>query len=158
MASQIGSVSVIALFLIVFVFWGSLLFDYGYKTEIPFIGIMLILAILWSGLDWNDNHHLRELSCSSSEQSVSFKDLETSFKDWINYRDEEIKKFNKHGKAYPVYIVSAQGGGITTAYHAALTLSRLQDSSPDFANHVFAISGVSGGSFGTAVFSSLEDV
>ncbi|MHC5719087.1 MAG: hypothetical protein ACYTX0_45245, partial [Nostoc sp.] len=39
--------------------------------------------------------------------------------------------------------------------HAALTLSRLQDSFPAFASHVFAISGVSGGSLGTAVFSSL---
>ena len=176
LASQIGSVSVIALFLTVFVFWGSLLFDYGYETGIPFIIIMLILAIVFSGLDWNDNHHLRELSSSeqtskqlvkTSEQPVenSFTDLKTSFKNWINSPSRKdgiakINEFNKNEqnkdkKYYPIYIVSAQGGGITTGYHAALTLSRLQDSSPDFANHVFAISGVSGGSFGTAVFSSL---
>ena len=183
LASQIGSVSVIALFLTVFVFWGSLLFDYGYETGIPFIIIMLILAIVFSGLDWNDNHHLRELSSSSSEQPAPVKNeqtvpvensLEGSFNSWINSTSRQqdinkIKEFNdntqnkgknaqnkgKKEKYYPIYIVSAQGGGITTAYHAALTLSRLQDSFPDFASHIFAISGVSGGSFGTAVFSSL---
>lgn len=163
------ALSVIALFLTVFVFWGSLLFDYGYETGIPFIAIMLILAIVFSGLDWNDNHHLRELSSSeqTSKQPVenSFTDLKTSFEDWINSPSRKagiakINEFNKNKqnkdkKYYPIYIVSAQGGGITTAYHAALTLSRLQDSFPDFASHVFAISGVSGGSFGTAVFSSL---
>jgi hypothetical protein len=186
LASQIGSVSVIALFLTVFVFWGSLLFDYGYETGIPFIIIMLILAIVFSGLDWNDNHHLRELSSSeqtskqlvktskqlvkTSEQPVenSFTDLKTSFENWISSPSRKngiakINEFNKNEqnkdkKYYPIYIVSAQGGGITTGYHAALTLSRLQDSSPDFANHVFAISGVSGGSFGTAVFSILNTV
>lgn len=154
LASKIGSVSVIALFLMVCVFWGSLLFDYGKTTGIPFIVILLIFAIVFSGLDWNDNHHLRELS--SSKQSV-VKDLKTSFNDWINFpsRKAEIEKFNNNRKAYPIYIVSAQGGGIYAAYHAALTLSRLQDSFPAFASHVFAISGVSGGSLGTAVFSSL---
>ncbi|MBD2341639.1 hypothetical protein H6G64_32375 [Calothrix sp. FACHB-156] len=157
LASKIGSVNIIALFLMVCVFWGSLLFNYGNTTGIPFIAILLIFAIGFSGLNWNDNHHLRELSSSKQLVENSLKDLKTSFNDWINSpsRKAEIKKFNDTGKPYPIYIVSAQGGGIFAAYHAALTLSRLQDSFPAFTSHVFAISGVSGGSLGTAVFSSL---
>ena len=137
-------------------FWGSLLYKYGHTTGIPLVIILIILAIAFSGLDWNDNHRLRE---SSSSQSVenSFKDLKTSFNEWIDSpsRKAEIKEFNDTGKPYPIYIASAQGGGIFAAYHAALTLARLQDSFPVFASHVFAISGVSGGSLGTTVFSSL---
>jgi hypothetical protein len=59
-------------------------------------------------------------------------------------------------------LVAAEGGGLRAAYWAAAVLSRLQDRIPaskqahgSFASHIFAISGVSGGSLGAAVFASL---
>ncbi len=53
-------------------------------------------------------------------------------------------------------IVSAEGGGIYAAYHAAYVLAKLQDASNGaFCRHVFAISGVSGGSVGAGVFAAL---
>lgn len=72
----------------------------------------------------------------------------------------------------PVYLVATEGGGIRAAYWTALVLSFLQDQSkenakdwqlahpgqeapPDFASHLFAVSGVSGGSLGAAVFDAL---
>lgn len=58
---------------------------------------------------------------------------------------------------FPVFIVAAQGGGYYAAYHSALTLARLQDLCPDFRNQVFAMSGVSGGSLGAAVFAAISD-
>jgi hypothetical protein len=48
--------------------------------------------------------------------------------------------------------VAAQGGGIYAAIHTASILGGLQEQCPDFARHLFAISGVSGGSLGAAVF------
>src|SRR6185369_590226 len=47
--------------------------------------------------------------------------------------------------------------GLRTAYFTSLVLSAAQDRNPQFAHHVFAISGVSGGSVGATVFSSLID-
>lgn len=72
----------------------------------------------------------------------------------------------------PVFIVATEGGGIRAAYWTALVLGALQDESwdnirawqskhpgqgtpPDFASGLFAISGVSGGSLGAAVFDAL---
>jgi hypothetical protein len=72
----------------------------------------------------------------------------------------------------PVFIVATEGGGIRAAYWTALVLAALQDRSqdqrktwaathpgqplsPDFASHLFAISGVSGGSLGAAFFNTL---
>jgi len=72
----------------------------------------------------------------------------------------------------PVFIVATEGGGIRAAYWTALVLAALQDRSedqrktwivahpgqplpPDFASHLFAISGVSGGSLGAVVFNAL---
>jgi hypothetical protein len=48
-----------------------------------------------------------------------------------------------------------QGGGEYAAYHTALSLARLYDSCSKLKDHVFAISSVSGGSFGAALFSEL---
>jgi predicted chitinase len=50
--------------------------------------------------------------------------------------------------------VSAQGGGIYAAYQTAIFLARMQDVCPAFRHHLFAISSVSGGSIGAAIFAA----
>ncbi len=75
------------------------------------------------------------------------------FEQWLHARSAQIKAYKeKYGKNYPVFIVAAQGGGIYAASAASILLSRLQDLCPSFAQHIFAISGVSGGAIGASVF------
>lgn len=154
LAPHVGPIVIISIFLIVFINWSSISFYLGYKHKIPFITIMLSLAVLFSSFNWNDNHRLREVP-SSESKSEPFPTLNSGFGEWIKAREDVIEKFGTLGASYPIYIVSAQGGGIFAAYHAALTLSGMQDLCPAFASHIFAISGVSGGSLGATVFSSL---
>ena len=59
-------------------------------------------------------------------------------------------------RKYPVFIVATEGGGIYAASAASLFLAGLQDRDPSFSEHVFAISGVSGGAIGATVFQALE--
>jgi len=54
-----------------------------------------------------------------------------------------------------VFMIAAEGGGIYAASAAALYLSSVQDQCSDFARHVFAISGVSGGAVGATVFDAV---
>jgi hypothetical protein len=61
-------------------------------------------------------------------------------------------KARNAGEHYPVFIVAAQGGGIYAASSTAAFLAMIQDHCPAFAKHVFAISGVSGGSVGASLF------
>lgn len=58
-------------------------------------------------------------------------------------------------KKYAAFIIAVQGGGIDAASAASLFLARLQALAPHFAEHVFAISGVSGGAIGATVFQTL---
>jgi hypothetical protein len=58
----------------------------------------------------------------------------------------------REGGEIPLILVSTAGGGIRAAYWTATVLGFLQDSVPGFSNHLFAISGVSGGALGAAVF------
>ena len=83
--------------------------------------------------------------------------LPAAFAEWLKIRvaGRDTSGVDEH--EFPVFIVAAQGGGYYAAYHAALTLSRLQDLCPSFRNQVFAISGVSGGSLGASVFAAISD-
>lgn len=56
------------------------------------------------------------------------------------------------GAQLPVYVIAAEGGGIRNAYWTALTLARLQLADPGFEQRTFAMSGVSGGAVGLAVY------
>jgi hypothetical protein len=60
------------------------------------------------------------------------------------------------GIRYPVFIIAVEGGGIYAASAASVFLARLADLEPEFDDHVFAISGVSGGSIGAAIFQALD--
>ena len=81
--------------------------------------------------------------------------LRQAFLAWLQARRPAIEAYKKKGKTYPVLVVAAQGGGIYAGYHSALSLARLYDSCPEIVNHVFALSGVSGGALGSAVFIEL---
>ncbi|BAY14920.1 hypothetical protein NIES21_07060 [Anabaenopsis circularis NIES-21] len=152
--SVLGSISIISISFSGFVIFSSLISYVGYKYNFPILAILLISLTGFSWFDLNDNHRIRQVENPRSQQLMT---LEKSFSDWKKARTDDIAKFReaKPKERYPIYIVSAQGGGIFAAYHAASTLSRLQDLCPEFASHVFAISGVSGGSLGAAAFSSL---
>ena len=66
-----------------------------------------------------------------------------------------MSKIYDAGETHPLYIVATEGGGIRAAYWTAAVLGEIQDKNPNFAAHLFAISGVSGGSLGAAVFEAL---
>src|SRR6185295_13484018 len=143
--TYLGAVAIFNLWVIIFTIVGSALAFLGTRFKIPILGVLMTFAFLWSALDLNDNHAIRLLETQPPQTT-----LQSAFLQWYTARQDKVPH-----SLYPVFIVSAQGGGIATAYHAAIVLARLQDSCPSFAHHVFSISGVSGGSVGAAVFASL---
>lgn len=82
----------------------------------------------------------------------STAELTRKFDQWLAAREKD----GDPEKEYPVFIVAAEGGGIYAADAATSFLSAMQDMCPSFAQHVFAISGVSGGAVGSALFNALE--
>jgi hypothetical protein len=63
-----------------------------------------------------------------------------------------IHQNKKLDETIPIYLVAAAGGGLRAGYWTASVLADLQDENPQFATHLFAVSGVSGGSLGAATF------
>lgn len=87
------------------------------------------------------------------KQAELSRNIRPVFNEWMRIREvSEYKK--KTGAPYPVFIIAAEGGGIYAAAAASTVLARLQADCPSFAQHVFAVSGVSGGAVGAAIFDS----
>ena len=124
---------------------GSLFVYLGGRWQFPVITILILLALLFSF--WNDNHVIR----TSPPQEVARLDVLKSFDKWYDLVQKNYGTTTTH----PLYIVATEGGGIRAAYWTATVLGGIQDANPTFAPHLFAISGVSGGSLGAAVFDAL---
>ncbi|MDB5535538.1 MAG: hypothetical protein JWQ65_413 [Devosia sp.] len=137
----------ISLFFLACCFWTMVtawLVRLARRTRLPMIGGFVGIGVLLIVLNINDNHLIRR-----SDRFTPSVSLETAFSTWLTSRTDRAD-FN----VYPVILVTAEGGGIRAAMFTASVLARLVDKCPLLAHHIFAVSGVSGGSVGAAVYAA----
>ncbi|MET0552411.1 MAG: hypothetical protein ABW221_05205 [Vicinamibacteria bacterium] len=142
----LGAVAVVFLFAGHLAFAGSLAVFFSRLFKLPLVTIALVCAAFFSRT--NDNHVLRLIPDASLDRRPP---LPAAFDAWAADR---LAAWPAE-RAMPVFLVAAEGGGIRAAYWAAVVLGRLTDRQPGFERQTFAISGVSGGSVGTAMYVSL---
>lgn len=154
LAAEIGAIAVILC-------WGFaasfLFFPFAYAgivSRVPFLLFLFFAALVFSALDLNDNHRIRLTASNSGELPVQRYGETVDLNAWLATRPDR-EQYAKAGIPYPVFVVATEGGGLRAAYTTAQMLAALQDLCPGFAQHVYAISGVSGGSAGAALFSGL---
>jgi hypothetical protein len=148
-ATVIGIFPLFFEFLIFIAFFTSVLIVRVNRYGWPATTLVFFAALLFSFFNRTDNHFIRTVHGSGHNHRDKLAD---SFDTWYKSR-ADLESYNND--QYPVIIVAAAGGGLYAALHVSTVLSRLQDNCPNFAQHVFAISGVSGGSLGSALFSAL---
>lgn len=78
--------------------------------------------------------------------------LHSAFDNWWNARKSSASPDRK----YPIFIIAAEGGGIYATSAAAAFLTDMQTECANFPQHVFAVSAVSGGAVGSAIFAALN--
>ncbi|TMH77845.1 MAG: hypothetical protein E6H49_15810 [Betaproteobacteria bacterium] len=113
---------------------------------------LFLVLIVWAVAisSCNDNHRVREAGAGASAVPHELG-VREHFDQWIASRE----RGRDPKRRYPVVIVAAEGGGIRAAYWTATLLAAIQEREPSFVRHVYAISGVSGGSVGALVFDAL---
>jgi len=116
------------------------------KHGVPYILLLALIAVYVAWSDISDNHRLT-LAPKVVEKPSSSDAFESWYKNLAERYDSTTNQ-----DAIPVYLVAAQGGGIFAAYHSAMFLAAVEDDCPGFSDHLFAISSVSGGSLGSALF------
>lgn len=128
---------------------GTTIYD---RWGIPLLSVAAIWVSFLAATGLSDNHQIRH---EASSALLNRPSVRVAFDSWLkSRRDLDLPRFEAVGKPYPVFIVTAEGGGLYAAVHSAMLLARLQDRCPSFAQHVLAVSGVSGGSVGMASFVS----
>jgi hypothetical protein len=144
-APLIGAAAILLLASAGWIAGGSILDFVGMRLRIPVLSTLLILAIIFSF--WNDNHGVRTLPTPPPPLEKRWNVREAL----MAWHKHQVLRPSSTG-FYPLFVVAAEGGGIRAAYWAASVLSRITDKNPCFPDQLFAISGVSGGSLGSAVF------
>jgi hypothetical protein len=144
-AGAIGSGAVLTFAAACWVFWDSALIYFGSWKHIPVITLVVLLVLICSF--FNDNHDVRAVARDEFARPT----LRQALLDW----NSQITTRYPEQPVHPLFIVATEGGGIRAAYWTTTVLGTIQDVDPSFADHVFAISGVSGGSLGAAVFAAL---
>jgi hypothetical protein len=155
--SAIGAQALINLFLAALAFTLTWFSDVFRRTGWPVAVLVVVLAFVFSLTGLNDNHWVDYKLVDNKKPEggwIKTPGLGENFLDWFQARNDKAH-FADKAKPYPVYIVAAEGGGMYAGYHAASFLGRMQDVCPNFAQHVFGISSVSGGSLGAGVFANL---
>ena len=153
--TAIGTLPLVALFFVAIILMVGQLTFWHEWTRMPFFLLFAIAALAFAAFDLTDNHEVARVTdpartAPAEAHNAILGDSWDSFAAWYKSRPNR----DQFKTTYPVYIVAVQGGGIYAAYHAATFLARMQDRCPEFRNHLFAISSVSGGSLGAAVFAS----
>ncbi len=156
----------LAVVYLMFAFVGFLSRQYA----VGFVGLLLPV-IVW--INWSPLHS--DAITLQNPKPVTGPDMSVTaqFHCWLEFRGvvpvapgqpvpdcsayhTPLPAATRTGK-YPVFIIAAEGGGIYAASAISTLLAKLQDAEPEFSKHVFAISGVSGGSLGAAIFRALDE-
>lgn len=148
----LGSVAVVLFFLLYAAGVLSVLFRLRDRWKVPAFSIVVLVGVFLAAFNVNDNHIPPKVSRPTGVAGV--QPTAVAFLAWLSAR-RDLDHYLQAGRPYPVFIISAAGGGHYAADFAATFLARVQDRCPSFAQHVFAISSVSGGSIGAGTFAAL---
>jgi len=138
----LGAPAIVALALASWVIFGSFVVVLFPRSRgWPALTLLPLIVFVLAG-PFNDNHAIRGHQILETDERPT---PTQHFTDWV--RADPLRS------AGDVYVVAAAGGGLRAAYWAAAILSELDDASCGrFGRRAFALSGVSGGSLGAAVF------
>ena len=137
---------------------GSVLVHLADSTRTPLFTAGFAAMALFSC--WNDNHTI-PVAASPLADAARAKDLETYLRNRIDPLLERAcasKDAHDCTAKVPVIVVAAEGGGVRAAAWTAAVLARIDQALPGdadsigFADSMLGVSGVSGGSLGTAVY------
>ncbi len=84
--------------------------------------------------------------------------LANYFKTWVDHRKDHIAQVVAEKGYYPVFVSASEGGGSRAAYWTSISYGYIQNQVPEFYDqHLFALTGASGGITGSSTFFSMKE-
>jgi hypothetical protein len=139
----LGPVAILFIAAANLVFFGSVAVFFSRTTRVHLDVVALACAAAFSF--WNDNH---DVHASVLDQRLPT--LEQQYRQWRAQLPADATRPD-------VFLVAAEGGGIRAAYWTATVLGGLNEEGREsFGTHLFAVSGISGGTLGAGVYAALR--
>jgi len=138
--------------------FGNIMAIISVRTGVNWHVLIFLFALL---LGKKETHYVRMADQSKDRLSIykQRQGMIDYFRNWI--KDSTRGNMIDSGKQYDVYFVLANGGASRSGYWTAGVLGRLEDATRGtkgwFSQHLFCLSGASGGSVGNATFFSMLD-
>ena len=155
-ARNIGPFPFIILAFGVLLAFGNTVTAFSIRFKVNFHFLLFILAFM---LGLGETHYVRTVKLTNSDNGYEKRPpLDAYLAAWLKDRQVDL---DSSENGYNVYFVMANGGASRSGYWTAAVLGRIEDSTlhfnpaDRFSNHVFCLSGTSGGGVGVAAFFSL---
>lgn len=147
--------------------FGNIVTAFSIRYSVNFHFLLLLLAFL---IGFGETHYVRTVEVKESGNNYASRpQLNAYLTTWLNDRNISTPSTgggkgeapDTTGKDYDIYFVMANGGASRSGYWSASVLGKLEDASlrydstDRFSDHVFCLSGTSGGGVGVATFFSL---
>ena len=160
-ARHTGPFSTIILAFAVLLAFGNAVTAFSVRSKVNFHSILFLLAFIIGGL--HETHYVRTNELPAHDNGyLKRPQLQEYLTHWLRQRDVLA---NASDSGYDIYFVMANGGASRSGYWTASVLGKIEDSLliPDrnrtdisrFSDHIFCLSGTSGGGVGVATFFSL---
>lgn len=121
------------------------------RLKFPFFTFLLIIVLLIS-LPRNNNHAIEKISDISQYSQINNRLTDSIyFKEWLNYKISREQLYTKDSVT-PIFLISAEGGGIRACYWTSQVLKTLHIQHPEIFRNTFVVTGASGGTVGLSFF------
>ncbi len=128
---------------------GNIITLFSIKQKINF-HFLFLMALVAAGFI-NESHYVMLDEKTKEEESKVRPALRNYFADWL--KEKKLLETDSTQASIPVYFVLADGGASRSAYWTGSVLSTIEEATNGkFSNHLFALSGASGGSLGNIAF------
>ena len=133
---------------------GNIVAGVSVRTNVNFHLVIFLLAVL---IPAHEIHYVRTMPLNNLTDDTIFQERQSIteyYTRWLNERSRAAAIDSV--SSYNMYFVLANGGASRSGYWTASVLGTLDDTTHgEFSNHLFCLSGASGGSVGNATFFSL---
>lgn len=147
----LNPLSVIGIGLSAYLVFFTLLGAYNNSLKKPLFILLLLYMALCSLT--NNSHEIKTVSLSGEPTTGDIRNtIEADFTEWIAAISEKDSSLNE----IPVYIIAHQGGGIRGMSWSARVLQQLDQDIPGFYEHIYAMTGASGGCNGMICYNTLK--
>ena len=157
-ASAAGPLTMVALVMIGVTAGLIVLSKLSRLLRVPMISLVVLVTLAFTFRSLQQNVSAADPGNDSGARSEGGQegpsDLTKTFDTWLKARSDR-QAYANTGRPYPVFVFAIQGGGIYAASAGGAYLATLQDHCPALTQHIFAVSSVSGGSMGTAVYHAM---